>query len=64
MLYRSESNRVAFESGDIIRCENAEDAATLADIFSKRGINWEFMYVLDGKSGICVRVLPGEAAEE
>lgn len=64
MLYRSESNRVAFEPGDIIRCENAEDAATLADIFCKRGINWEFMYVLDGKSGIWVRVLPGEAAEE
>lgn len=64
MLYRSQNNRVAFEPGDVIRCENAEDEATLGDIFAKRGIPWEFVYELDGQRGIWLKVLPEEAAEE
>ena len=64
MLFRSKTKRVAFEPGDIIRCENAEDAATLGDIFCQREIPWEFIYELDGNRGIWIRVLSEEAAEE
>lgn len=64
MVFNSRTDRVAFEPGDMIRCRNAEDAAALGDIFCHREINWEFVYELDGKTGIWLKVLPEEAAEE
>jgi hypothetical protein len=51
---------VALEPGDMIRCKSDWDGATLADILSERGINWDYVYEKDGKEGLWVIVLPEE----
>ena len=48
----------------MIRCRSEWDAATLADILSERGINWEYVYKKDGEDGIWIIVLTEEETKE
>lgn len=63
MLFNSKTGRVALEPEDMIRCKNANDAATLADILSKRQIPWELLYEKNGEKGIWIEILE-EAADD
>ena len=63
MVFNSKTGRVAFEPGDTIRCKDADDAGTLADILSKRQIPWELLYEKKGEKGIWIEILE-EAADE
>lgn len=64
MVFNSKTIRVSLEPGDMIRCKSDWDGATLADILSERGINWDYVYEKDGKEGLWVIVLPEEANDE
>lgn len=64
MVFNSKKNRVSLEPGDLIRCRSEWDAATLADILSERGINWDYVYKIEGEDGIWVIVLPEEETKE
>jgi len=64
MVFNSEKKRVTFEPGDIIRCKDAEDAATLGDMFADIQVKWEFIYRLHGQRGIWIIILATEEAAE
>lgn len=63
MIFNSKTGRVALEPGDMVRCKNANDAATLADIFCDRGINWEIVYKKGEQKGIWLVVLEEDAEQ-
>ena len=63
MLFNSKTGRVALEPGDMVRCRNANDAATLADIFCDRGINWKIVYKKGEQKGIWIEVLEEDAEQ-
>ena len=62
MVFNSKKTRVSLEPGDTIRCKDAADAGTLADILSDRKIPWELFYEKDGQKGIWIEILSEEAA--
>lgn len=63
MIFNSKTMRARLEPGDTIRCKDADDAGTLADILSKRQIPWELLYEKKGKKGIWIEILEEDAEQ-
>ena len=48
------------KKGDLIKCTDAEDAASVADALCKNGIDWDFVYEHDGEKGIWIEIREDE----
>lgn len=49
------------KKGDLIKCRDTEDAASVADALSKNGIEWDFVYEHDGEEDIWIEIREDEA---
>ena len=48
------------KKGDLIKCTDADDAASVADALGKSGIEWDFVYEHDGEKGIWIEIREDE----
>ena len=48
------------KKGDLVRCNDAENAANVADALSENGIEWDFVYEHDGEQGIWIEIQEDE----